>query len=146
MDQTPLVTGEMDAGAELVRLLNEKFPVTTAFWVKDSEEGHWRLYVASDEFTAEKRSIGFGEVLRLAEMLTSPFFDPFQVKLIPTDHPLARAALEVQRALGKRGIRIRPLTFGGMAVDEVVLYPMLYWVSKTDRGGPTAEAENSLKP
>jgi hypothetical protein len=38
MDQGQLVSEEIDAGAELVRRLDQYVPVKAAFWVKDSEE------------------------------------------------------------------------------------------------------------
>ena len=51
MDQGQLVSEEIDAGAELVRRLDQYVPVKAAFWVKDSEEGQWYLYIASDQIT-----------------------------------------------------------------------------------------------
>ena len=48
MDTTTLVSDELQAGADLVHRFNEKFEVDEAFWLKESEENPWYLYIASD--------------------------------------------------------------------------------------------------
>ncbi len=52
MDQAPLVTEEIDAGADLIRQLEKSFPLQAAFWAKDSDGGPWYLHIASDQFRA----------------------------------------------------------------------------------------------
>jgi hypothetical protein len=39
---------EIDAGAELVREFEKYAPVTVAFWLKESDDEHRHLYIASD--------------------------------------------------------------------------------------------------
>jgi hypothetical protein len=58
MDQTTLVTPEIDAGAELIRRLDRSVPVRAAFWVKDSDEGQWYLYIASDQLNDQNLDVG----------------------------------------------------------------------------------------
>jgi hypothetical protein len=124
MDQEPLVIEEIDAGAELVRRLDKYVPVNAAFWVKDSEEGQWYLYVASDHMDEKNLDLAYGEVLRLASQMASPYLDPFRVKLIPTSDPLAQAALDIHRRYpGTMATRFGGKNFGGMAVDGVYIYP-----------------------
>jgi hypothetical protein len=124
MDQGPLVIEETDAGAELVRRLDKYFPVKAAFWVKESEEGHWYLYIASDQISDRNLDMAYGEVLRLAGQMASPYLDPFQVKLIPTSDPLAQAALDILRRYpGMMATRFGSKNFGGMGVDGVYIYP-----------------------
>jgi hypothetical protein len=124
MDQGSLVIEETEAGAELVRRLDRSFPVKAAFWVKDSEEGPWYLYIASDQIEDGNIDAAYREVLRLAGEMASPYLDPFQVKLIPTSDPLAQAALEVQRRFpGTMATRLGTTIFGGIGVDGVHLYP-----------------------
>ena len=124
MDQGQLVSEEIDAGAELVRRLDQYVPVKAAFWVKDSEEKQWYLYIASDQITGTNRGAAYGQVLRLAGELAGPYFDPFLVKLIPTSDPLAQAALEIHhRYPSELVIRLGGTSFGGMGVDGVYLYP-----------------------
>ena len=90
MDQGPLVVEETDAGAELVRRLDQQFPVKAAFWLKDSEVGHWFLYIASDQIDDKTLDSAYEEVLRVAWEMASPYFDGFQVKVIPPSDPLAQ--------------------------------------------------------
>ena len=48
MDQRPLVTEEIDAGADLVRAFDQRLAVKAAFWLKASDEDYRHLYIASD--------------------------------------------------------------------------------------------------
>ena len=66
MDQGPLVVEETAAGAEFVRRRDQHFPVKVAFWLKDSEEGHWLLYISSDQINDKTLDSAYGEVLRIA--------------------------------------------------------------------------------
>lgn len=124
MDQEPLVTEQIDAGAKFLAEFEKKIPVMAAFWLKASEESSWYLYVASDDFNHGDLRVGYGEVLRIAGELRDPNFDPFQVKLIKPSDPLAKAALEhLQRFAGRKSIRLRRRTFGEIGVDDVYIYP-----------------------
>lgn len=124
MDQRPLVTGEINAGAELVRRLNEAVPVEAAFWIKEDDEAPWYLYVASAQIRDETKRSAYGEVLRIAEEMGSVDFDPFRVKVIPADDPLARAAYDIVRQLpGDRPLRLGPHPFGRRYVEGAYLYP-----------------------
>src|SRR5438046_2269214 len=93
MDQRPLVNEQIDAGAELASRFDKYVPVKTAFWLKPSEESPWSLYIASDQINDTNRALGYSEVLRIAREMHNPYLDPFQVKLIPADDPLAGAVL-----------------------------------------------------
>jgi hypothetical protein len=122
MDQAPLVTEETDAGAELIRELDNTVPVKVAFWLCD--EGVWYLYIASDQIDHQNVRRVYGEVLRLSNQIVSPYFDPFRVKLIPTSDPLAQAALDIHhRYPGPIATRLGGKNFGGMGVDGVYIYP-----------------------
>ena len=124
MDQGPLVTEETDAGEELIRRLDKYARVKAAFWVKDSEEGQWYLYIASDQILDTNIDVVYGEVLRLAAQMASPYLDPFRVKLIPTSDPLAQAAIDIHRRFpGRMATRFSGKNFGGLGVDGVFLYP-----------------------
>lgn len=123
MDQTSLVSEEIDAGAELVRRLDKSLPVNAAFWVKDSDGGPWYLYIASDKIHDNDLDVAYQEVLRLAWEMASPYIDAFQVKLVPTSDPLAQAALEINRRFpGRVATRFGGRNFGGMGVDGVYVY------------------------
>src|SRR3954471_24639647 len=97
MDQGPLVIDQIDAGARFLGAFQKYTPVQAAFWLKEGDEGGWSLYVASDKITDDNFDVAYGEVLRIAGEPRHPPFDPFQVKLIGADDPLAKAALDTQR-------------------------------------------------
>ncbi len=124
MDQNPLVKEEIEAGSQLVQRLDRSFPVKAAFWVKGSDEQRWYLYIASDHIQHENLDVAYGEVLRQADQIASPYLDPFQVKLIPASEPIAQAVQEIQRRYpGSLPTRLGVQNFGGMGVDGVYIYP-----------------------
>jgi len=124
MDQGPLVTEQIEAGARFLREFHKSYPVKAAFWLKDSEEGVWWLYVASDQITDDNFDVAYGEVGRVSDVLRDPWFDLMQVKVIGEDHPLAKAAAEALLAYpGRIPLRLRGVSFGGVFADEVYIYP-----------------------
>jgi hypothetical protein len=124
MDQVPLVIEQIDVGTKFLGEFQKYLPIQAAFWLKETEEGDWSLYVVSDQITDDNFDVAYGEVLRIAGQLRDSWFDPFQVKLIGASDPLAQAALEIQRRFpGRMPIRLHGKTFGGVSVDEVYVYP-----------------------
>lgn len=123
MDNGPLVNEEIEAGAKLIHEFNKNWPVKAAFWLKMSDEEYRYLYISSNEITADLGA-AYGEVLRLANDIRSPYFDPFRVKLIDADHPLAEAAAEFNdRFPDRRQNRLGGSLFGGVSVDDAYIYP-----------------------
>src|SRR5262249_20728459 len=122
MDQGPLVSEQIDAGARFLTEFQKYVPVQVAFWLKDSEEGVWYLYVASDQITDDNFDLAYGEVARLAGALRDPWFDPFRVKVIGADDPLAKAALEAQQRY-RTPVHLYGEMFGGVSAEEVYIYP-----------------------
>src|ERR1700730_7634524 len=124
MDPGPLVAEQIEAGAKFLAEFAKSYPLQEAFWLKDSEEGGWFLYVASDQITDENFDVAYGEVVRIAGTQQDPWFDPFQLKVIGADDPLAKATVEVRsRYPAPKPIRLQSRTFGGVAVEAVYLYP-----------------------
>jgi hypothetical protein len=124
MDQSPLVIDQFDAGAKFLGEFQKYVPVKAAFWLKESDEREWNLYVASDQITDDNFDVAYGEVLRIAERLRDPLFDPFQVRLIGGDDRLAEAALDLNRRYpGPVAVRLNGKVFGGLPVEEVYIYP-----------------------
>ena len=124
MDQGPLVIEEIEAGADLVREFEKYEPVTAAFWLKASNKELRYLYIASERIDDTNLDLAYGEVLRLADKLKSPYLDPFRVKLINAEDPLARAAVEINtRFPGRLATRLGGKSFGGLSVDDVYVYP-----------------------
>ncbi len=123
MDQSPLVTEQIDAGARFIAGFQKYRPVRAAFWLRDADDGEWSLYVISDQIRDDNFDVAYGEVLRVAGNLRDPWFDPFQVKLIGLESPLAKAMLEVQgRSPSRPLVPLHGKTFDGMSVEEVYFY------------------------
>ena len=60
----------------------------------------------------------------MVSMMRSPYLDPFRVKLIKGNDPLALAAVDMnQRFPGSMPTRLGGASFGGLSVDDVYLYP-----------------------
>ncbi len=124
MDQDSLVMEVIDAGAELAREFNNYNVVKVAFWLKASDDEHRYLYIASDQINDSNFDLAYGEVLRLTSMMNSIYLDPFRVKVIGADDPLAKAAVEIlKRFPGRLPTRFGGTMFGGVFVDEVYIYP-----------------------
>jgi hypothetical protein len=126
VDSGPLVNEQIEAGARFLGEFQRYAPIRAAFWLKDSDEGNWNLYVASDRITDKNFDRAYGEVGRITEQLQDPWLNPFQVKVLGADHRLAKAALDVlQRFPKKAPIRLRGALLGGISTDETYLYSPL---------------------
>jgi hypothetical protein len=124
MDQGPLVMEEIDAGAKLAHEFDQYKSVKAAFWLKASDEEQRYLYLASDQIDDTNFDVAYGEVLRLASTMHSPYLDPFRVKVIGGDDPLTLAAVEINRRFpGRMATRFGGKSFGGLSVDDVYIYP-----------------------
>ncbi len=124
MDQGPVVSEQINAGARFLAEFQKYAPIQTAFWLKDSEEPTRYLYVASEQINDENIGDGYDEVIRIAQALQDPGLDLFKVKLIGADHPRAKAALDLRRRYpGQTPVRVFDRIFGGMSVEEVYIYP-----------------------
>jgi hypothetical protein len=70
---------------------------------------------------------GFAEILRIVREMLTPYVDPFQVRLIGSDDPLAKAAVDTNRKFpGPVPTRFRGTNFGRVPVEEVYVYPARY--------------------
>jgi hypothetical protein len=66
----------------------------------------------------------FAEILRLVQEMQTPYIHPFQVRLVGSDDPLAKAAIEANRKYpGRVPTQIRGKDFGGVPVEDVYIYP-----------------------
>jgi hypothetical protein len=124
MDQKKLVSDEINAGATLIQSVNETLPLQAAFWLYDTFEGQWFLYLASDRGTGTDIFEGYGQVLEAYNKSPSLYLDPLQVKLIPLKSPLAQEALaRYERYPSTSVSRINGWSFGGLTISGGYLYP-----------------------
>jgi hypothetical protein len=124
MDQGALVNEQIEAGAKFLAEFQAFRPIQTAFWLKDSEERFWWLYVASEQISDKNIDVAYGEVVKVAHALKEPNFDMMRVKLIGKKHPLAKAAAELRQRYPAGGpLRIQNQFFGDLFIEEVYVYP-----------------------
>jgi hypothetical protein len=124
MDQGPLVSEKIEAGARFLGEFQKRYPIEAAFWLKESDEGAWWLYVASDQITDENFHVAYKEVGRVARNIKDPWFDLMEVKVIGEDDPLAKGAADIRsRYPAHKATRLYNRTFGGVAIDEIYIYP-----------------------
>ena len=123
MDYGPLVKEEIDAGAKLAREFDKFAPIKTAFWLKASDEDQRYLYLASDGIVETNRRAAILEMLRIASNIESPYFDPFRVKIINGDNPLALAAADINTRFPGTKPTFLGGPFGGIYAHDGYLYP-----------------------
>jgi hypothetical protein len=125
MDPSPLVIQQIDAGARFLGEFQKYAPIQSAFWLKETDEEEWNLYVVSDQITDDNFDAAYGEVVRIAGQLQDPWFDPFQIKFSGVDEQLAKALLEIQKKYaGRLPTRYRGRQLGGVNVEEAYIYPI----------------------
>jgi len=125
MGEDVLVTEVIDAGAEFVREFNNDFPVSVACWVIPVDSDHASLYIASDSFDDSKLYDAYGEVPRVIKRQPNSWLDPFQVKLIHSNHPLAVNARAVRdRGAARMPVRYHGSSLGGIETDGAYIYPV----------------------
>ncbi len=126
MDKEILVDNQIEDGRRLVsQLVADDFPVVAAFWVTTADEGLCHLYIASPFGPSGRVRPAYGLVHASLSKIPDPEITLTEIKLIPPDDPIAQDVLETQRRHPRRiATRTRRPRLGGMAVDEVYIYPV----------------------
>lgn len=129
MDKDTLVETLIEDGQKLVEQLPQgRFEVTTAFWLKASEDLKWRFYIVSPIVDSEGITLGYGRLLPLIRQMPQPFdIDPLKVKLIGPSDPIAREVLAALKRIP--GPRSRPIQWSGnrlgnLSIEAAYLYPL----------------------
>ena len=124
MGQGTLVEMQIDGGKALVdSLRNAGFDVTVSGWTETSEEGDWYLYIASKD--VDDRGLAGAYQTVYITIRANPEFgiDPFEVKLIGQNNPIATDMLAIRGAGGARiATRSRRPKLGHMSVEETYVY------------------------
>ena len=96
MDYGPLVREEIEAGEQLLRKLDDVYPIKVAFWLRASDdEGLRYLYIASDKITEKNGLEAYEVVGQIVDEIHSLYFSPFRVKLLRGPSRLTDAALDI---------------------------------------------------
>ena len=126
MDQGPLVSEQVEAGAKLLPEFEKYAPLSTAFWLKDSDTGNWQLWLVSPKISDRNFDLGYGEVIRIARTMTYPVIDPMQVYMARGKEKEVKAVLAEQaRRGGAHPFRLRQEIAGGAYFEEAYVYPAL---------------------
>jgi hypothetical protein len=124
MDQEPLVTEQIEAGRKFIDEFEKYRPLQAAFWLKETEDSGWYLYVASDQITDGNFDVAYGDVAKAARDIHDPNLDIFRVNVLGIDDPRAKAALEIYRQFpGRVPTRPRASHFGPLGAEAIYLYP-----------------------
>lgn len=93
----------------------------------DAEEGERYLYVAIDGLNESDVDDAYVEVLRITQEMKDQYIDPFRVKVVSTNDPVAKAIMDIyRRFLGRIPYSFHGPVLGGVAVADVVyVYPEL---------------------
>jgi hypothetical protein len=114
---------QIDGGKALVESLRDAgFDVTVSGWTKSSEEGDWSLYIASKD--VDDRGLADAYRTLFTTLSANPAFgiDPFEVKLVGPQNPIARDLLEIRGAGARLATRSRRPRLGHMSVEETYVY------------------------
>jgi len=125
MDQGPLVNEQIDAGAKLINAFDKYKPVQAAFWVKESDDGQWYLYLASDQIDDSNFDLAYGEILRVLGAGPHLWLDPFQVKVTGVEDPMTKVVLGLMRKYpGRMPLRYPGGQLGPLNIEDAYIYPI----------------------
>jgi hypothetical protein len=127
MDTELLVEPREEDGRDLLaQLARDEFDVTVALWAKPSEDGRWRLYIASPLVDPAKRGQAHVAVFDSLRKLPGLAFSLSDIRMIPATSPTAIAAKALRdRRPGRRPIRVRGDRLLDIPAEEVYIYPSM---------------------
>jgi hypothetical protein len=124
MDQATLVEHQIDDVPRLIdELKRDKFDVKAAFWLYTSEADQWFLYLVSDVVDQAGITEAYKIVYRSMRQLTGLWINPFEVKLVGPDDPIAKAVIEMQANMhGPLPTRVRGSRVGEIYIENAYIY------------------------
>lgn len=122
MGQAVLVDRQIEGGEERIRQIRDAgIDVTAAFWLKASDDDRWYLYIASTDVDQHGATNTYRKTYAATSRKRIPWVDFFQLKLIRTDNPLAKAAID---RTGPDLPTVYQQSFlGDVSIDEAYIYP-----------------------
>jgi hypothetical protein len=123
MDQGPLVERQINDGLWLIQELHrDGFDVTAAFWLRDSEDSPWALYIASKEVDRKGIAAAYRVILETFNRRPDPWISPFDVKLIRPSDPLTQDVLKFRRPESMIPARYHGSRLGKLSIEEAYIY------------------------
>jgi hypothetical protein len=124
MAETVLVNSDIEAGQELVRLLDETgFPVTAAAWIYFPDVEEWRLIIRSPK-AARNLQEAFLEIARAMDAKGDlrNRLDLARVKLVPPSDRMLEAMGKAVRISGLSTVRFSRNVVNGIYIDDALIY------------------------
>jgi len=127
MDQETLVEPLIDDVPRLIdQLKQDNFNVKAAFWLYTSEADQYFLYLVSDVVDQKGVTEAYRQVYKALRRLTNPWINPFEVKLVSPDKPVAKAVIDfLSKQRAPLPTRIRGTNLGDVYVEHAYIYPAL---------------------
>jgi hypothetical protein len=124
MGQALLVNVDLDAGAEVIRILDEAgVKVSVAAWVVLEEYGDWRLLLSSRQLGATGMLEAFGRVNDALRAAGFPVENKPSLLILPMTDPTVRSLRRIfGRAKGVAGMRIGGQQLGNRWVEDGYVY------------------------
>jgi hypothetical protein len=124
VDKSALVNPQIQAGEWLIKEFAKRYPVKAAFWLKSDEDEDWYLYVASDKVNDTNLGAAYGDVSRIMSTSRNPWLNPFRVKVVGADDPLARAIIKfTKNHPGETPILVNAGTLDDVWIEGAIVYP-----------------------
>jgi hypothetical protein len=124
MAQALLVKEDIDAGRDLVRLLDEAgFPVTAAAWLYFPDVEEWRLVIGSPRASQKLQDAYMDIAVAMdAKGDLRKRIDLARVKLVPPSDLVLQAMGRAIRAPGLHEIHFQQSVINGIYIDDALIY------------------------
>jgi len=98
--------------------------VKAAFRLYTSEADQYFLYLVSDFVDRKGMTEAYKLVHQSLRRLTNPWINPFEVKLVGPDDPVAKAIIDyLSKQRAPLPTRIRGMHLGGVRIESAYIYP-----------------------
>ncbi len=124
MAEAILVNDDVNAGSELVRLLDEtNFPVTGAAWIYFPDVEEWRLVIRTPRATSnlQEAYLDMARAMDAKGDLRTRL-NLARIKLVPPSDQMLKALGSVIRAPGLKSIRFSGNMINGIYIDDALIY------------------------
>lgn len=123
MDQGSLVERQINDGLWIINELSrDGFDVTAAFWLKESENGQWFFYIASQDVDRKGLATAYRTVLDTLKRKPDLWIDRFQVKLIGATNPITQDVLAIRGPQSGIPTRYFGSRLGNVSIEEAFIY------------------------
>ena len=123
MDQSTLVDEDIRDGRRLLeRFAADGHPFQGAFWVKETENEHWFLYVVTEIIDLAGPTAAYRALDAARKKLGDCRISISEIKAIGPNHPVARDALFSPNHAGRTDAWSGENSLGSLAVDRVYRY------------------------